>query len=117
MCRKWKDVLIVAASVSISFCSCTPRGIDTDGLQFALPTVTVYRVMLYFNWVDMYGGTMGDDSAAVPNESDPSVKQKAPRGNMPLTNAMGLCLFDQVDLALKDDGVLWFHDFDGGQMF
>ena len=45
MCGKWKDVLIVAASVSISFCSCTPRGIDTDGLQFTLPTVTVYRVI------------------------------------------------------------------------
>ena len=49
---------------------------------------------------------MGDDSTAVLNEGDPSVKQRAPRGNMPLTNAVGLCLFDQVDLALKDDDVL-----------
>ena len=43
----WKDALVVAASVSISisFCSGTRRGIDTDGLQFTLPRVTIYRVV------------------------------------------------------------------------
>jgi hypothetical protein len=37
--------LVTAASVSIFFLPGTPRRIDTDGLQFSLPTVTIYRVV------------------------------------------------------------------------
>ena len=35
----------MAPGVSISFHSGAPRGIDTDGLQFILPRVTIYRVI------------------------------------------------------------------------
>ena len=45
MSSEWKDALIAAASVSILFYSGTPRGIDTDGFQFTLPRVTIYRVV------------------------------------------------------------------------
>ena len=43
--HSWKDALATAASVSIFFYFGTPRRIDTDGLQFTLPRVTIRRVM------------------------------------------------------------------------
>ena len=41
---EWKDALVAAASVSISF-SGTPREIDTRGVEFTLPRVTIYRII------------------------------------------------------------------------
>ena len=44
--RSWRDALIAATSVSISFYPGTPRGIETlMVLQFTLPKVTIYRVI------------------------------------------------------------------------
>ena len=44
--RSWRDTLIAATSVSISFYPGTPRGIETlMVLQFTLPKVTIYRVI------------------------------------------------------------------------
>ena len=41
----WQEALVAAASVSIFFCSGTPRRIDTGGLQFTLPTVTTHQAI------------------------------------------------------------------------
>ena len=41
----WKDALVAATGVSIFFPSGTLCGIDTDGLQFTLLRVTIYRVV------------------------------------------------------------------------
>jgi hypothetical protein len=42
---EWKDALAAAVSVSISFFSGTPRGIDTLGVEFTLPRDIIYRVI------------------------------------------------------------------------
>ena len=42
----WKDALVSAVSVSVSFCSCARRVVEhTVGLQFKLPRVAVYRAL------------------------------------------------------------------------
>ena len=42
---EWKDALAVTVSVSTSFCSGTPRGIDTPGVEFVVPRFTIFRVI------------------------------------------------------------------------
>jgi hypothetical protein len=41
----WNDASVAAASVSIFFCSGTPRRIDTLGMEFVVPRFTIYRVI------------------------------------------------------------------------
>ena len=43
--RSWKDALLVATSVSIFFCSGTPRGIHTLVVEFVVPRFTIYRAI------------------------------------------------------------------------
>jgi hypothetical protein len=44
--RSWKDALVAAASVSIFFCSGTPREIDTLlGVELVAPGFMIYQVI------------------------------------------------------------------------